>query len=169
MTQKNRHHYIIDTASFVVTRGYYLDVFPSFWSGLDNMVKEGTVSSVSEVYEELRNYQDGQDSLFLWAKKNKSIFTEPPDEELRRVKEIFKEKRFRLLVSRKQQLSGKPVADPFLIAKAISLKATVITEEKKYPKITEKTKKLRIPEVCEKFNVPCMSLLEMMTQEGLKF
>ena len=57
------------------------------------------------------------------------------------------------------------MADPFIIAKAgVSLEEScVVTEEADRPNA------VRIPNVCEYFNIECINLEQLMEREGWQF
>ena len=164
-------HYILDTGFFVVSREYYHAIFPTFWEFMDNAVKEGLISSVEEVKAELNRYGGEQKYLIEWLKQHKHIFTDPTEDEQDELKKIFAIKRFQLLVGLKKRLKGEAVADPFVIAKAMSVQGAVVTSEK--PTKKDKTRKaqgpLKIPDVCKHFNIPCLSPREFMEEQKWKF
>ena len=67
------------------------------------------------------------------------------------------------LVRQQERLQGKPVADPFVIAKAKVHNGCVITQEVKKPNAA------RIPNVCEHFGVDCLNLEGFMEREDWTF
>lgn len=79
------------------------------------------------------------------------------------VSEIFKIQHFQTLISNKARLYGKPVADPFVIAKAKAISGCVVSEER------YKENSAKIPNVCEHFKIPCISLEEFMEKENWRF
>ncbi|WP_094545731.1 DUF4411 family protein [Petroclostridium xylanilyticum] len=79
------------------------------------------------------------------------------------VQDIFKVEHFQVIISGKNLLSGKPVADPFVIAKAKIIDGTVITNE------ANKPNGAKIPNICERFNVKCINLEQFMEVEGWSF
>jgi len=69
-----------------------------------------------------------------------------------------------MLIRKKEQLQGKPVADPFVIAKAQALaEGCVVTQEIKKPNAA------KIPNVCEHFGIPCLNLEAFMENEKWRF
>jgi hypothetical protein len=54
-------------------------------------------------------------------------------------------------------------ADPWIIASAIVLKATVVSQE---TATGAGSKKIKIPNVCDAFGVPCIDMLTMLTNMG---
>jgi Domain of unknown function (DUF4411) len=76
---------------------------------------------------------------------------------------IFSAPQFQNLVTQKNILAGRPVADPFLIASAKIKSGCVVTEEE----IKEHAAKT--PNVCEHFNVQFTNLEGFMKLEGWSF
>ena len=165
--------YILDTGFFVLIRDYYPRTFPSFWAGIDSLVQANTISSVHMVRKEIENYGGEQEHLLSWVKENRSIFTKPTPIEMGKVKDIFAEEGFQNLIDRKARLRNKPVADPFLIAKAIVVKAVVVTKELPARRDrngnAQEQPKIKIPDVCAYFSVPCISPREFMEAQNWKF
>ena len=142
-------------------RHYYPDRFPSLWERFDEMVKAENLVSVREVSREL----EGQgDSLSTWVGDHASFFHSPTNEEMQFVAEIFKVRHFQTLIRQQERLQGKPVADPFVIAKAkIIIDGCVVTTEKR------KYNAAQITNVCDHFKIPNMNLEDFMQKENWTF
>jgi len=154
--------YVFDTSSFIVLGHYFPDRFPSFWVNLESLVANGRAVSVSEVQHEL-SLQVTKEHLANWIEKRKDLFSTPSSEETQFVSGIFEVASFQQLLRRKNILEGTPVADPWVIARAATSGGCVVTEEKK------KRNAVRIPSVCEHFDVDCTSLEGLMEREGWQF
>ncbi len=77
---------------------------------------------------------------------------------------------FQKIINHKQLLNGKAQADPFVIAKAKINQATVVTIEEPSKQDKQGNKhKFKMPDVCEYFNIPCISPQEFMAQQGWTF
>ena len=154
--------YVFDSSPLIdLFRHYYPDRFPSLWENFDALVSEHRIISVREVRKELEGYGD---RLSDWVKDHREFFLTPTTDELSFVTEIFKVAHFRTLVRQKERLQGKPVADPFVIAKAWTLEeGCVVTQEVKKPNAA------RIPNVCEHFDIPCLNLEAFMENENWRF
>ena len=153
--------YVFDSDALIVLfRNYYPMRFPSLWKKFEEYIIEGKIVSVREVYNEIEGYSD---RLGEWAKENRDFFQLPSPEELVFVAEIFKISHFQSLVRKKERLQGKPVADPFVIAKAKVLEGCVITQESKKPNAAH------IPNVCEYFSIDCLNLEGFMEREDWIF
>ena len=154
--------YVFDTSSFRVLKSFYPSRFPSLWENIDKLIASGTLISVPEVFNELDSYVD-VDVIRKWIKENKEIFFTPSNEELAVVAEILRVPHFQALISKKNILTGKPVADPFVIAAAKVKNACVVTEESNKPNAA------KIPNVCAHFEVECINLETFMDQQRWTF
>jgi len=153
--------YVFDSDALIdLFKNFYLNRFPSLWERFDQVVKESKIISVREVYNEIKGRGD---RLSQWAKEKQNLFQESSPEEFAFVVEIFKVPHFQSLVRKKERLQGKPVADPFVIAKAKVLKGCVITQESKKPNA------VHIPNVCEYFSIDCLNLEGFMEREDWTF
>jgi len=153
--------YVFDTSTLIdLFRNFYRNRFPSLWEKFDQAVNAKNIISVREGFNEIE--QRG-DRLSEWAKHNRDFFLLPNTNELVVVAEIFVVPHFQSLVRKQERLQGKPVADPFVIAKAKVLDGCVVTEEDKKPNAS------RIPNVCEHFDVDCLNLEGFMEKENWTF
>ena len=154
--------YVFDSSSLIdLFKHYYLNRFPSLWANFDALIAEHRITSVREVRKELEGHGD---RLSDWVKDHREFFVPPTIDEFSFVTEIFKITHFQALVRKKEQLQGKPVADPFVIASAWALEeGSVVTQEVKKPNAA------RIPNVCEHFGIPCLNLEAFMENEKWRF
>ncbi len=154
--------YVFDSSPLIVLfRHIYPDRFPSLWENFDALVSEQRIISVREVRNELGGHGD---RLSDWVKGHREVFPTPTTDQLNFVAEIFQVSHFQMLVRKKERLQGKPVADPFVIAKAQALEeGCVVTQEVKKPNAA------RIPNVCEHFDIPCLNLEAFMENENWRF
>ena len=154
--------YVFDSCAFIALfHYYYQDRFPSLWASFDALVSAQRIVSVREVRKELEGHGS---RLSDWVKVHRELFRPPSIEELEFVLEVFKVPHFQALVRKQEQLKGKPVADPFVIAAAWALDdGCVVTEE------VHKPNAARIPNVCAHFGVPCFSLETFMDAEDWRF
>lgn len=152
--------FFFDTNSFSVLRNYYPERFPSFWHHFEEAVEDEVILSVREVLNELRALTKGT-WLVKWADEHKAIFRAPSPAETQFIGEIFKVRHFQAIVGKRQQLQGKPVADPFVIAAAKINGGCVVTEEILKPNA------VTIPNVCDHFSIDCTDLQGLL--ERLKW
>jgi len=155
-------NYVFDSGPLIwMFRYYYPDRFPSLWEQFDALIADQRIISVKEASREL----DGQEDLLAsWVKTNSSVFKTPTITELTLVAKIFQVPHFQGLIRKQERLQGKPVADPFVIAKAGCIdNGCVVTTE-----ILKKNAS-QVPNVCEHFRVPYMNLEEFMEEENWVF
>ena len=160
-------NYILDTSFFVIIREYYPKTFPTFWENMNQVVTDGRISSVNEVREEILKYRGKQEHLLKWMKANKSIFPDPSEEEQNNLREILSVRKFQTLIDEKKVLKGGAAADPFLIAKAMSIPESVlVTREKPAKRDTNGNIQgsFKIPDVCRHFHVECVSPEECLNR-----
>ncbi len=156
--------YLLDANVFIEAKnGYYgFDIAPSFWNWLDDMHDMGCIFSVRPVIEEL---EEGHDQLADWAKDRKADWGLRVDGEdtqriyVRIVNWVMANDQFHL-AGREAFLDG---ADPWLIAHAQHMEATVVTHEPYEPHVR---RKVPIPNVCREFGVPYMNTFELMRTLG---
>lgn len=154
--------YVFDTNAFTTLfRNYYKSRFPSLWNKFDLLVESGEITSTREVRREIES--SNILPMLEWAKKNRSVFPSPNASEGLFVKEIFAVRHFQQIIEKRKLYKGGNNADPFIIARAASLDGCVVTLEGK-PKNGAK-----IPNVCEHFNINCISLESFMENEGWRF
>jgi len=67
---------------------------------------------------EIDAYHNVTSDLVIWANQHKNIFYQPNELEMIFVSDIFSIKHFQNNIPKESQLVGRPVADPFVIAKA---------------------------------------------------
>ncbi|MBW7997452.1 MAG: DUF4411 family protein [Candidatus Glassbacteria bacterium] len=153
--------YVLDTGPLIdLFNHYYPDRFPSLWEKFESLVDSGHVVSVDEVLNEI---QDRGDRLSKWAKDNKHIFHTPTAVELEFVTQIFSIPHFQSMIRNQERLKGKPVADPFVIAKAKQIDGCVVTREFHKPNAAQ------IPNVCNHFMIPWIDLEQFMANENWVF
>ena len=160
------NHYIMDTSSLVeLNRHNPIDVFPSVWNNLESLSKKGLLVAPAEVLSEVK---ERDDELASWAKRNNSIFKPPTKKQIEILKDILKN--YPALVKEDRKYD----ADAWVVALAVEMKAShqqtiieirriVVTEEKL------RGEKVRIPLVCQKYEIESIGIIEMFRIEGWKF
>jgi Domain of unknown function (DUF4411) len=94
---------------------------------------------------------------------HKSLFPIPTPAEGAFVARIFRVRHFQNNIELKKLLKGGLVADPFVVARAAVAEATVVTMETLKPNAAD------IPNICEHFQIPCITLEQFMETEGWSF
>jgi len=159
--------YLLDANVFIDAKNWYyrFDTFPGFWEWLDAEQAQGKLASICPVCDELLK---GNDELAKWIKARKgSGWFLPVDDVLTQqhfreiavwvMEQPFKE------VAKPEFLSG---GDPWLIAKAKTIDATVVTHE---IFAAQSKKKVKIPNVCRAFSVPYINTFDLLRQTGASF
>lgn len=155
--------YVFDTGPLIdLFEHYYEARFPSLWAEFDGLVSAGRLLSVREASKEIEAYYK-EDRLKVWATLNRGVFEQSTEAELAYVSEIFKVPHFLQMIESKKILEGRPVADPFVIARARAISGCVVTTERLKPNAA------KIPNVCEHFGIDCTNLEGFMEREGWSF
>ena len=153
--------YVFDTGPFIsLFTNFYPSTFVTLWRNFDALIGAGEIVSTREV---LREIEDQDDELRRWAKDNKAVFTTPGAEEGAFVAGIYAVAHFQANIEQRKLIQGGRNADPFVIAKAAVSGASVVTLERLKPNAA------KIPNICQHFDVPCLSLEAFMQEEGWKF
>ena len=157
--------YVIDTSALIDMKLHTpIDVYPTQWKMMENLIKCERLKAPIEVFEEI---EEKDDELYAWVKKNRNMFIEITSGQIEAVKEIME--LFPSLVDE----SRKHSADPWVIALAIDMRKQMgLTEEREIIVVTNERlrgNKIKIPFVCIHFNVPYISLIDMLRAEGWKF
>lgn len=141
----------LDTSAFINPwKGYYApDLAPGYWRSLPEMVMRGRAVVSEEVREEIER---ADDSLWAWTQASISLWHPLTDDVQSVVTEIMA-RWGRLVDSRKLRSR----ADPFVIATAKVVGATVVTSEGHG---TED--KPQIPYVCRQLDVQCADIFEFV-------
>jgi hypothetical protein len=142
--------YVLDT-SFIIQlhENYYRETFATLWEHFDEMLATGQFTSTREVKREL---EDQNDAASEWAA-----------EEGKFVASIYAVKHFQQNIETKKILKGGKNADPFVVARAVAVKGTVLTMEQLKPHAA------KIPNICEYFKMPCMDMRQFMVAKNWKF
>ncbi len=160
------NYYIIDTSSLIeLNKHNPRDVYPGVWKNIERLIKSNRLVAPKEVFNEIKQIDD---SLHDWAKKQNKMFIKPTPKQIEIVKDILNKYPSLIKIDRKYD------ADPWVIALTIELitspqktlltiKRIVVTEEK------IRGNKIRIPLVCDKYNVESIDVIDMFRSEGWKF
>ncbi len=158
--------YVIDSCSLIDLNIHTpIDVYPSVWKKLEELIRRGLLVSPKEVFNEIKQQDD---KLSEWAKKQNNFFKEVSVEQLKIVTEILDKYPALVKIDRKYD------ADPFVIALAVematnqqqtltTIKRIVVTEEKLAGM------KLKIPLICKDYNIDCINVNDMFRSEKVIF
>lgn len=167
MMAKTKEIFLIDSAALITPyNSYYsFDLTPRFWQKILEKIENQEIVILDLVREEVSK---GQDRLRDWILNiNRELILDRRNElvlsnyvkilEYLQTSELYKEKAL-------TEWSQNHIADPWLIAAALSFDFTVITLETRNNGLQgpNKVSKAKIPDVCDAFNVPCRDLFYMM-------
>lgn len=159
--------YLFDSNTLIEAKNRYysMAVCPAYWQWLLRKNLSNDVASISLVGKELR---DGTDELADWVTNNQKLFIAVDDEETQTnfgaVANLVMELAAKMKAGAANEfLSG---ADPWLIAKAMTTGATVVTHESYHP---DAKKKFLIPNICKHFGVGYIDTFEMLDTLEARF
>ncbi|MGV6474999.1 DUF4411 family protein [Azotobacter vinelandii] len=146
-------------------RYYGMNICPGFWEWLKLQHQAHELASISLVGDELKK---GNDELATWAKNYPTLFHDVTDEN---TQEAFGMIASALAEQAPMMKTGAlddflDGADPWLIAKAMTTGACVVTHEVYNPDIK---RKFSIPNVCKQFDVPFMNTFELLHKLEAQF
>jgi len=130
------------------------DLAPLYWEGLAGLAASQKALFTEEVREELAHKDD---EIAAWAKSRIRVWHPLTDEIQAVVREIMRD--WPRLVDQRKLGS----ADPFVIATAKILGATVVTDEG-----PGNAKRVTIPYVCGQLEVPWLGLLDFVRDAGIR-
>ena len=157
--------YLLDSNTYIQAKNQYygMDICPGYWDWLDRQFENGTICSIDMIGRELK---DGNDELADWTKERANHFI-PNDDEATQT--IFTEI-VEYVMARDFNPGNRDTflakADPWIIAKAKSIGATVVTHEATSP---SETKKVKIPNICRQFAVPCIDTFSLLRELKARF
>lgn len=145
--------YAIDSCSLInAAKNYNMKktVFYPIWGRIEDLIMSGKLISTIEVKDELKD-----DDLVEWSKRNNSLFLPLTEDIQRKTVEVLHD--FPTMI--KMRSSGNSNADPFLIATALVEGAAIVSDERLGD---EKTGDYRIPNVCRRYNIDCITLNDFL-------
>lgn len=150
--------YVFDSNIFInLQRRQPIDIYPSLWNKIGELMTEGIIVSSQEVYDEI---SIGGDELEKWAKERRQFFLPSEINVQNEVREILK--KYRGLIEGGKK---KNSADPFVIALAKENSCKVVTEEVR----TRSYSSPKIPDVCDHYQIKCLTFVEFAREEKLNF
>jgi hypothetical protein len=158
--------YLLDANVYIEAKNRYyrMTVCPGFWDWMDLQFASGQVSSIRMVYDELSK---NDDALSEWVKNRQHYFAEADDEKTQEVfTEIVQFVMEHSEYSEPYRSNFLAVADPWLIAKAKTMGATVVTHEVLVP---SGSKKVKIPNICREFGVDFCNTFDLLESGAAQF
>jgi len=157
--------HLADSSSFIEAKNTYygFGICPAFWDFIARQNRKGNFASVTRVADELSNHGD---DLSEWVSRQDTTFFLPPDGEVIRARQKISEWASCQNFGTSYVADFVNGADAWLVAHALVHDATVVTQEKL---VTAESTKIKIPNVCENFEVPCINIFEMLHRLGARF
>lgn len=165
--------YIVDTNFFIQSHRitYPLDIAINFWNVVKKLAASNTIISIDKVKNEIF---ENDDDLTNWIKKNirDEFFKSTEDasvlSQYQNVVEWAASKQNFYLPKAFNEFLEHKNADAWIISYALTLKenCTIITQEKSEP---NRKSKIKIPDVCNAFNLPYKNTIEMFRELGETF
>lgn len=150
--------YVFDTNIFIeLQRRQPIDVYPTVWAKISELMEAGVIISSQEVYEEILA---GNDTLATWAKQRETYFKASDEEVQMEVRSILADHRGLVEGGKK-----KNSADPFVIAIAKLSGCAVVSEEAR----TNNQDSPKIPDVCSGAGIPCINFIGFSREMKLEF
>jgi len=158
--------YILDANIFIEAKNRYyaFNLCPGFWDSLLHHNSVGNLESIDRVKKELL---EGKDNLATWSKKSPDLFASTNSKFVVAdygdiIQWVQNQERFN--DAAKSKFANDP--DAWVIAYAKANNAIVVTQEVSAPK---SRKDVKIPDVCNHFNVKCTDTFDMLQKLGIVF
>jgi len=159
--------YLLDANSYIQAKNlhYQMSFCPAYWDWLDQQYEASALASIRTVYDELA---EGNDELSEWVKGRKAQFLPVSGDN---IQEQFAEVAQYVadLPNKREEFVADFLskADPWLVATAATIPGgTVVTHETPVP--AESTK-VKIPNICAAFDVPCITTFELLNRLQAQF
>lgn len=158
--------YLIDSNVFIQAHRsrYPFDVMPSFWERIKQLAQQGILKSIDKVKVELIDNATDGDELSEWCKNDlPQDFFVNSQVSIAEYMEIIHwansgEREYTPAAKRK--FLATEYADPWLVSLSkFDSSYIIVTEEIGNPEIK---KDIRIPDVCDKFDLPYMNTIQLL-------
>lgn len=144
---------------------YPLDVVRSFWLKIKSLSESGTLVSIDKVKKEIYDNSSHEDELKIWCDANlPNNFFIDTDSVLQNYVSIVRwanSMSHHYTNNAIQEFLETDLADPWLVAFAMSNHWTIVTYEKSEP---NRKNRIKIPEVCNHFNIRYINTIEMLRE-----
>lgn len=149
---------------------YPLDVVQSFWTKIKSLSDNGTIVSIDKVKKEIYDNSSHENELKIWCEANLPdgffIITDSVLQNYITIVNWTNSMSLHYTNSAIQEFLETELADPWLVAFAMSNNLTIVTYEKSEP---NRKNRIKIPEVCNQFNVRYINTIEMLRELNENF
>lgn len=135
---------------------------PDYWDRLNDLGRQGVIFIPAIVKDEILRTED---ELAKWLKTSKiqiRDITEPVTYHLRQIYNTNPVHK-----SLVDNVKGRSLADPWVIAHAMTESAVVVTKEEKIT--AANSTRIKIPNVCENMGIRWMNDFEFVAEVGMRF
>jgi hypothetical protein len=142
---------------------YYSPKFcPTYWDVLNDLGSRGKIFIAEEVFNEITRTED---DLCKWLKASKIPVKGIDVKVTKCLQDIYaKDPTHKTLVD---NTKARSIADPWVIAHAISESAVVVTKEEKVTALN--SNRIKIPNVCENMGVSWINDFEFISELNIQF
>ncbi len=142
---------------------YYSPKFcPSYWDVLNELGGAGKIFVPHAVYEEITLTDD---DLCKWLKQSRIEIKDVDEKVIQCLQAIWAANPIHITLV--DNVKGRSLADPWVIAHAMREGATVVTKEEKVTALN--ASRIKIPNVCENMGVQWMNDFGMISNLGIMF
>lgn len=143
---------------------YSPEICPEYWDLLNEFGKDDKLFIPATVHEEITRTDD---DLSAWLNTSSIPVREITENVTKCINRIYAANpNHKFLVD---NVKGRSLADPWVIAHAIDENAIVVTKEEKITAANKKKNKIRIPDVCDNMKVTWMNDFQLIRELGIKF
>jgi hypothetical protein len=161
--------FLLDTNFFIEAhrKSYPMDVFPSFWERIQELVNAEILVSIDKVKGEIFK---NEDELKIWCiEKLSNAFFQNSDEAIAEYKQIitwaYSKRNNPYTQSALDVFMNADEADAWLVAYALKNHLSLVTFEVSSP---ESKKSIKLPDACIPFGVQCLQPMDMFRVLGVK-
>lgn len=161
---KDKVKYCIDTNILIQAwQKYYSPKFcPEYWQVLNQLGTSERIFIPEEVKDEILKTDD---DLSNWIKQCQIPIIKTNQDMTENLSKIYATNTLhKFLVDNTR---ARSLADPWVIAHAMTKNATVVTQEVKVTAIS--SKRIKIPNVCDNMKVRCINDFKMIEELNIKF
>jgi len=162
--------YCIDSSVWIKIKDEYpIDIFPSLWSNIIDLINKNRVITPKEVINEIFD-----EEILIWIKDYEDLFViDLNAKQIEKVKDVVRN--FPDIVDYEKE---RPDADPFIIGLVLARKeeesTSLITINNVYIVVTDESPTKRgyrkkIPYVCSQYGIECINLFQFFRREGWTF
>jgi hypothetical protein len=148
------------------------DIHPSIWAGVAALVAAGTFAVTTEIYEELTHLPGPIGDCIRANQENLQLEIEEESWDWQTYLAHYEEMKikYETVISEYNGNRKNTVGlnDLTIIALAKTLNLPVISSEKKLNAMQESEKRQKIPDICDKEDVPHMSFNDLLRAEGIR-